>query len=158
MKLRLTVTAVLALAILAVPAAAAGGGKPPRVVRALLEKGDRGQSFGFSLSANVKRADTVTFKTKYNGDAATGAARYNDNVTTTDLRGEASHPWQLIRKGDGKDVIRLIRQALNATGETTVKIKMRDEGGRRFTQPVTFVESECHKDPPIYPLTCTVEP
>jgi hypothetical protein len=157
MKLRLTITAVLALAIIAVPATAAGGGNGPKVLRVLLEKGDRGGSDGFSLSANIRNADSVTFKTRYNGDRAAGDARYNDHVTTTGagFHGTAKHPWQLRRNADGKADIKLIRASLKATGQTTIKVKAVGEGGQRSKTKVTFVASECHMDPPIYPLTCT---
>lgn len=155
MKPRLALIAALALAIFAGPAAAAGGGGP-RVVRALLEKGDRGNTSGYSLSANVKRADSVSFRTGYAGDRATGLARYNDHVTTTDLHGEASHPWRLRRNEHGKAVIRLIRASLNARGHAVVSIRMLDEGGDLHKQRIDFALSECHMDPPLYPLTCTV--
>jgi hypothetical protein len=151
MKLRLTLIAVLALAVFATPASAAS--EKPKVVRALLEKGDRGNSFGYSLSANMKRTDAVTFKTRYLDERASGPARYNDNVTTTDLRGQAKHPWNLIRSS-GKDVIKLIRASLKATGEATVKIKAENDAGKSSKTKVTFALSECHMDPPLYPLTC----
>jgi hypothetical protein len=151
-KIILTVLVALAMAIAAQPAAAASG---PNLVQVSYAESDDGSSPPFDLSANGKGIDALRFTTRYGGERASGESKL-DNAVDTDLNGEARHPWSLIRKGDGKRVIKLVHKQLFETGVAKVRIRARGDG-EHLDQTVEIRLSECSQDPPFYPVSCEVE-
>jgi hypothetical protein len=140
-----------------VGAAHAGGGGKPKLVQLSYEESDDGSSPPKALSAYFRRAELVKFVTRYHGDRASGTSRYNDSITDTDLHGEARHPWRLIRRGGGKQVLKLIHAALVETGDARVKVIARGNG-RRVVDRVLIVLADCSQDPPFYPVSCEIRP
>lgn len=152
-KIILIVLVALAMAIAAQPAVAADG---PSLVQVSYEESDDGSSPPFNLSAYGKKIDALRFTTRYGGERASGEAKFNGSITDTDLNGEASHPWSLIRKGEGKRVIKLVHKQLFETGVAKVRIRARGDG-EHLDQTVEIRLSECSQDPPFYPVSCEVE-
>ena len=151
-KIILMVLVALAMAIAAQPAAAAGG---PSLVQVSYEESDDGSSPPFNLSAYGKKIDALRFTTRYGGERASGEAKLGNSVDT-DLNGEARNPWSLVRKGEGKRVIKLVHKQLFETGAAKVRIRARGDG-EHLDQTVEIRLSECSQDPPFYPVSCEVE-
>jgi hypothetical protein len=147
---------VLVVGLASVAVAQAGGGAP-KLVQLSYEESDDGSSPPKALSAFFRRADAVKFVTRHHGRRARGDSRYNDSITDTDLRGEARHPWRLIRRGGGKRVLKLIHRSLVDNGEAKVRVIARG-GGRRTVDNVRIVLADCAQDPPLYPVSCEVRP
>ncbi len=147
---------VLALAGAAVTAAQ-GGGTKPKLVQLSYEESDDGSSQPKALSAFFRRAEGVKFVTRHDGHRARGDSRYSESITDTDLNGEASHPWRLIRRGGGKRVLKLIHRSLVDTGKAKVRVIARGNG-RRTVDNVVIALADCAQDPPLYPVSCEVRP
>lgn len=147
---------VLALAGGAV-AGAQGGGAKPKLVQLSYEESDDGSSPPKALSAFFHRAERVRFFTGHDGDRARAGARYVESITDTDLHGEARHPWRLIRRDGGKWVLKLIHRSLEERGDAQVKVIARNNG-RRTVDRVLIVLADCAQDPPLYPVSCDVNP
>jgi hypothetical protein len=150
-------TAALATAVLALAPAAAHAAPGPKLVQL-----SYGESFDGSfpvrdLSAYAYRVDALRFTTRYGGERATAQARYDDGVTDTNIHahGEARHPWKLVRRGGGSDVIALIRHSLEDRGFAKVRVRARGDG-RHLDRAIVIDVSECSSDPPIYPVSCEI--
>jgi hypothetical protein len=142
---------------LASVAVAEAGGRAPKLVQLSYEESNDGSSPPKALSAFFRRAEAVKFVTRHDGARARGDSRYNQSITDTDLHGEASHPWRLIRRGGGKRVLRLIHRSLVDTGEAKVRVIARGNG-RRTVDKVLITLADCAQDPPLYPVSCEVRP
>jgi hypothetical protein len=132
------------------------GNRGPKVVQLQFSSG-RGIGEK-SLQGYAYRTDVLRFRTSYEGERATADSRYRQNVADTDIdaKGEARHPWELLKKGGGKQVIRMIRQSLRERGEAVVQIFAHRDG--KVDDPRVRIElSECSEEPPIYPISCEVE-
>ena len=145
------VAGLMGVALAAQPALAAKG---PKLVQVYYAESDDGSSSPFDLEANGYRIDALRFTTRYRGERASGEAKL-DNSVDTDLNGEARHPWSLVRKGDGKRVIKLVHKQLFETGTAKVRVRARGDG-EHLDQAVEIRLSECSQDPPFYPVSCTV--
>ena len=132
--------AVLAAAIL-LPAAASAAA-PPRIVELNYFVRDDGILPHTVLQARVWRADSVRFATVFHGKHATAPAR------------DDGDDWEL-RHGDGGKLYKLIRRSLHRRGSASVRIRARSgDGGDRVKLKIRA--SDCTKDPPFYPLDCTI--
>jgi hypothetical protein len=160
--LRLATLIASSIAVLAAAQATAGeqdgrgGERGPKVVQLQFSSG-RGVGEK-SLQAYAYRTEVLRFRTSYDGDRETADSRYRENVTDTDVdaRGEARHPWEMLKKGGGKQVIRMIRQSLRDRGVAVVRVLA--HGGDKLDDPRVRIElSECSEDPPIYPISCEVK-
>ena len=111
-----------------------------------------------SLQAFAYRTEVLRFRTSYEGERATADSRYRPNVTDTDIdaKGEARHPWELLKKGDGKQVLKMTRQALRERGTAVVRV-LAHRDGKLDDVRVRIKLSECSQDPPLYPISCEVE-
>jgi hypothetical protein len=133
-----------------------GGERGPKVVQLQFSSG-RGIGEK-SLQAYAYRTEVLRFRTSYEGERATADSRYRENVTDTDIdaRDEARHPWEMLKKGGGKRVIKMIRQSLRERGVAVVRILA--HGGDKLDDPRVRIElSKCSEDPPIYPISCEVK-
>ena len=132
--------AVLAAAIL-LPATASAAA-PPRVVQLNYFVRDDGILPHTVLQARVRRADSVRFATVFHGKHATAPAR------------DDGDDWEL-RHGDGGKLYKLIRHSLHRRGSASVRIRARSgDGSDRVKLKIRV--SDCTKDPPFYPLDCTI--
>ena len=128
----------------------------PRLVQLSYEESKDGTSKRYNLSAYAHKADRVTFAVRKHHRRLTATARYNSHVTDTDLKPEdASHPWEIVRKGGGKKVLRKVRRALRHHGATTVRV-IAQRGDKRDKAKVRVVVADCTQDPPLYPLSCEI--
>jgi len=147
----------LALGTASAGAAAESGGQPPKLVQLSYSESDDGSSPKRALYAFARRAEKVRFVTRYDGERATARSRYVSSITDTDLNGEARHPWALIRRNGGKQVLGLIHEALFASGSAKVMVVARGNGRKR-ERKVKILLAECTPDPPLYPVSCEVKP
>lgn len=132
--------AVLAAAIL-LPATASAAA-PPRVVQLNYFVRDDGILPHTVLQARVRRADSVRFATVFHGKHASAPARHDGD------------DWEL-RHGDGGKLYKLIRHSLHRRGSASVRIRARSgDGSDRVKLKIRV--SDCTKDPPFYPLDCTI--
>ena len=132
--------AVLA-AMIMLPAAASAAA-PPRIVELNYFVRDDGILPHTVLQARVRRADSVRFATVFHGKHATAPAR------------DDGDDWEL-RHGDGGKLYKLIRRSLHRRGSASVRIRARSgDGGDRVKLKIRA--SDCTKDPPFYPLDCTI--
>ena len=155
----LALVAVFVFCALSGPSGAdAAGAKGPKLVQLYYAESDDGSSRPFALDAYLYRADAVRFTARYDGERASGVARYEDGVTDTNIHatGEARHPWELVRQDGGQDVIRLVRDSLAERGVAKVRVRARGDG-RHLDVAVQIRLSECSLDPPFYPVSCEVE-
>lgn len=158
---RTWLTAIAAASCLGVAASPAGGverAKGPDVIQLSYSESDDGTSPPFALQAFAYRVDALRFTTRYAGERASGEAKYDDGITDTNIHahGEARHPWKLIRRGEGKEVTRLIRDSLAARGEAKVRVRARGHGEHEDIAVVIEL-SKCSQDPPFYPVDCEVK-
>jgi hypothetical protein len=123
-------------------AAAEAAAPPPRIVKLNYFVRDDGILPHTVLQASVRRADSVRFATVFHGKHAAAPARRDGD------------DWEL-RHGDGGKLYRLIRHSLQRRGSASVRIRARSGGGRDRVK-LKIRESRCTKDPPFYPLDCTV--
>jgi len=134
-----------------------GGGGAPRLVQLSYSEEPGAQGRDQSLGAYVKNADSVKFATGFDGEKARAGGRYRESVTDTDINDpEAKHPW-VPATGDGRKVVRLVHDSLEANGRATIRLRMKN-GGQRQKERVVIELSECDQDPPLYPVTCEVRP
>jgi len=148
--------AVLPLAFFAASAAGAGGGSP-KLVQLSYNEEPGAQGRDTNLGAYVKNADSVKFATGFDGRKARAGGRYREAVTDTDINDpEAKHPW-IPATGDGRKVVKLVHDSLEANGRATVRLRMKN-GGEVEKERVVIELSECDQDPPLYPVTCEVRP
>lgn len=133
-----------ALVSLAAPASAAA---PPRIVSLGYFVRDDGNLPHTRLLATVRRADSVSFATSYHGSRAAAPARLDDRIS--------GDPWVLQHQGGAK-LYRLIRRSLARRGSAAVRVRARNGAGRDHVK-LKIRESECTKDPPFYPLDCTID-
>lgn len=153
---RVTVMAVGLIALGSAQAPAVGGGTPELVQLSYSEE-PGGSGFDQHLGVHVKNADSVRFATGFNGAKARAGGRYKDSVTDTDINHpEAKHPW-VPSTGDGRRVVKLVRAALEENGRAVVRLRMKN-GGTLKKARVVIELSECDQSPPLYPVTCEVEP
>ena len=156
-----TLALVAALAAISAAVAIAGPGgarQPPQLVQLSYAESDDGSSPKRSLYAFARRAASVKFVTRYDGDRARAGTRYRSSITDTDLHGhDVRHPWALVRRDGGKRVLRLIHDALFERGSARVRVIARG-GGNRVVTGVSIVLAECSQDPPFYPVSCEVRP
>jgi hypothetical protein len=136
------------------PALAAPG---PKLVQVTYEESNDAGEAPMDLAAHFKDADAVRFTTRYDGERASGEARYIENISDTDLNGEAQHPWSLVRKGDGKRVAKLVHESLFERGVAKVRIRARGDGEHYDGAVEISLAGDCSQDPPLYPLTCQVK-
>jgi hypothetical protein len=128
----------------------------PRLVQLSYEESRDGASRRYNLSAFVHKADRVTFAVRRHHRRLTATSRYNSHVTDTDLKPEdASHPWEIVRKGGGRKVLRKLRRALRHHGQATVRV-IAQRGERRDKAKVRIRVAACTEDPPFYPLSCEI--
>ena len=137
--------AMLAAAIL-LPAAASAAA-PPRVVQLNYFVRDDGNLPHTRLAANVRRADSVGFSTVFKGKHASAPGRFDDNIS--------GHPWVVQHQSRGGKVYKLIRRSLHRRGSASVRIRARNGSGVDRVKLKIRV-SDCTKDPPFYPLDCTI--
>jgi hypothetical protein len=141
--------------------AAASGTGAPKLVQLSYDEGygdSNPASPTKTLEAYIRRgADRVRFSTEYNGESAATPAHYISHITDTDLRGPQSHPWRQIIGHQGHRVVLLVHDALVSTGVATVTVHV-VANGRATSTDVEIVDADCGHDPPIYPISCAVEP
>ena len=156
MMKRAGVVAVCLLSAWSVQAPAAGGGAPELVQLSYSEE-PGGSGFDQHLGAHVKNADSVRFATGLDGVKARAGGKYRESVTDTDINHpEAKHPW-VPATGDGRKVVKLVREALEENARAVVRLRMRN-GGALEKERVVIELSECDQSPPLYPVTCEVRP
>jgi hypothetical protein len=111
-----------------------------------------------SLQAYAYRTEVLRFRASYEGERATADSRYRENVTDTDIdaRGEARHPWELLKRGGGRQVLQMTRQSLRERGSAIVRV-LAHGNGKLDDVRVRIELSECSQDPPLYPISCEVE-
>jgi hypothetical protein len=151
--------AVAAVAVLAVAASAATAhqARPAKIVQ-LSYYEDREDGHRYNLQAHALRTDGLKFSARRGGRRITAEARLNENLTDTDLPGQARHPWVPKRNGAGKRLIRAVVHKLHSKGEVALHILARGIGGNDFAR-MRIVLSECSFDPPLYPdPDCEVQP
>jgi hypothetical protein len=133
------------------------GGGSPNLVQLSYSEEPGAQGHDQTLGAYVKNADAVKFATGFAGAKARAGGKYRESTTDTDINDpEAKHPW-VPATGDGHEVVKLVHDALEATGRAKVRLRMK-RGGEVETQKVVIKLSECSQDPPLYPVTCEVQP
>ena len=148
--------AVVPLAIFAASAEGGGGGSP-KLVQLSYNEEPGAQGRDTNLGAYVKNATSVNFATGFDGVKARAGGRYREAVTDTDINDpEAKHPW-IPATGDGRKVVKLVHDSLEANGRATVRLRMKN-GGDVEKERVVIKLSECSQDPPLYPVTCEVRP
>ena len=156
MAKRAAMLTVCLLALAGAQAPAAGGGAPELVQLSYSEE-PGGSGYDQHLGAHVKNADSVRFATGLNGVKARAGGRYKESVTDTDINHpEAKHPW-VPSTGDGRKVVKLVREGLEENGRAVVRLRMKN-GGTLEKARVVIDLSECDQSPPLYPVTCEVRP
>jgi hypothetical protein len=161
MKSRFAIAIVATLGLLAGSADAEHrAGKGPELVQLSYDESNDGSSKRYNLSAYARRADAVTFSARLHHERLTAKAKFNESVTDTDLgNGPSSHPWEIVRKGNGKRVLRRIRRSLNREGMATVRVRIKGGGaGGTAKDRITIDAMDCSMDPPLYPLSCEIRP
>jgi len=135
------------LAFLAAPVAPASAAAPPRVVSLGYFIRDDGSLPHTRLLATVRRADAVSFATSFHGRRAAAPARLDDRIS--------GEPW-VLQHNRGAAVYRLVRRSLARRGSAAVRVRARNDAGSDRVK-LKIRESECTKDPPFYPLDCTID-
>ncbi len=147
MPRRLTaIGAAVAIAMIAWPALTAAA-TPPRVTSLNYFVRDDGTLPHTRLMVSVRRADRVRLTTVFEGERAGGSPTLDHRIS--------GRPWVLKHQGAGGELYGLIRRSLARRGSADVRIRARNEAGRVRVK-LRIRESECTKDPPFYPLDCTV--
>jgi hypothetical protein len=133
-----------------------GDGSPDVIQLSYFESsGDTGANRG--LEAFARHTHAVRFATSLHGHEATAPGRYRPSITDTDIKGHnAKHPWSPNRKEGGKEVIRLVHKSLHERGFANVRLRARKSGDVDRVR-VRIDLSECHSDPPLYPVDCEVK-
>ena len=153
---------VAAIAGSALALGAASGGaqqasapKQPRVIQLHYAQVNDGTFPRLRLDAFSRRTDSVTLSTRFHGKKASGKTRFNKNVTDTDIKGNAKHPFELIRKQGGRRVVKFVKKSLAQRGTSNVKVRA-ERGGRVDAIKLKIVLAKCGKDPPLFPVDCEV--
>ena len=133
--------------VAAVPVATANAAAPPRVTGLTYFVRDDGSLPHVRLLVDVKRADIVRVATVFHGRHASAPTRLDARIS--------GHPWVLQHQQPGGRVYRLIRRSLARRGSASVRIRARGDGGSDRVK-LKIRESGCTKDPPFYPLDCTI--
>jgi hypothetical protein len=142
-------------AALVAPAAAVAPPGPPKIIQVSYSETLGQQGPDHVLEAFAKRTHFTRFTAYYNGDKARAPGKYHENITDTDIRNEeASHPWQPDRDHGGGRVVRFVHRALEEHDRARVRVKARGNRTQEDVVVVRFKRSECHPDPPTYPLSC----
>lgn len=144
-------TLVGALAALAAVAIAtpALGASPPRVKSLDYFVRDDGQLPHTRLLLDIRGADLVRVATFFHGRRAAGSLTVDERIS--------GDPWVLEHRGSGEEVYELIRRSLARRGTAVVRVRARNEAGSTRAR-LRIRKSKCTKDPPFYPLDCTVHP
>ena len=144
-KFLATLTAAV-LAFAALPASGMAGDPngPPDVREVFFSHSEDGSARSWGLDATIRRADSVTFRTRYAGERSAAEGRQT--------QGHGRNWW--IARG-GEDLIPLIRRQLDERGFAEIGVTARGPGGRDRVR-VRIDLGECHMDPPYYPLSCSV--
>src|SRR5688500_10024386 len=133
---------VIGLVSLWAAQAPAAGGGVPELVQLSYHEEPGGSGFDQHLGAHVKSADSVRFAPGLNGVKARAGGRYNHSITDTDINHpEAKHPW-VPSTGDGRRVVKLVREALEENGRAVVRLRMKN-GGTLEKARVVIELSEC---------------
>ena len=142
----LAIATAAVLAIAALPATGMAGDEngPPDVREVFFSHTEDGSFRSWELDATIRRADSVTFRTRFAGERSAAEGRQT--------QGHGRNWW--IARG-GEDLIPLIRRQLEERGFAEIGITARGPAGRDRVR-VRFVYGECHQDPPYYPLSCSV--
>jgi len=145
---------IVAGAILALAASDVAAAKPPKVVE--LNYAEYHDPISARrLDVFVRRADAVSFKTRYEGQSAKARATYKSREAYGPYKGDAKHPW---RARTNQRLKQLIHEALTERGRADIKVIMRNDQRRRV-QEVVVLLSECYPHPtPTYPISCSVKP
>ncbi len=147
-----TVLIVAALSLVAGPAVA-GAGSGPKVTILSYFNRDDGSLPHRVLMANARRTDALRFSTVFQGEQASAAATYDDNIGR---RLTDKHPWVLQHNASGGEkVYRLIRRSLGERGSAAVRVRAR-RGDRVDRVKLKIRVADCSEDPPFYPLDCTI--
>jgi hypothetical protein len=138
--------ATAVLMALALPASGVAGDPngPPDVREVFFSHTEDGSFRSWELDATIRRADSVTFRTRYAGERSAADGRQT--------QGHGRNWW--IARG-GQNLIPLIRRQLDERGFAEVGITARGPAGRDRVR-VRIDLGECHVDPPSYPLSCSV--
>jgi hypothetical protein len=138
--------AILAALVLAAPAAAV---RPPRVESLRYFVRDDGELPHTRLEVTVRDARRVRLTTRFHGTRAGANPTFDDRIS--------GHPWVLKHSGEGGDVYPLIRRSMRKRGFADVWVRAWNKAGKARVR-LRIRESRCTKDPPFYPLDCTVHP
>jgi hypothetical protein len=144
-RLTAIAAALLVAAPFMAPAAAPAAG-PPRIVKMNYFVRDDGSLPHVRLLVGVKRADSVRVATVFHGKHAGAPTRLDDNIS--------GDPW-VLQHNSGAKVYKLIRRSLERRGSAAVRIRARNGAGIDRAK-LKIRESDCTKDPPFYPLDCTI--
>jgi hypothetical protein len=142
--LSIVTAATLALAALPATGAAGDPNGPPDVREVFFSHVEDGTFRSWELDATIRRADSVTFRTRYAGERTAAPGRQT--------QGHGRNWW--IARGD-HDLIPLIRRQLDERGFAEIGITAHGPNGRDRVR-VRIHLGECHTDPPYYPLSCSV--
>jgi hypothetical protein len=142
--LTIAIAAVLSLAALPASGMAGDPNGPPDVREVFLSHVEDGSFRSWELDATIRRADSVTFRSRYAGERSAADGRQT--------QGHGRNWW--IARG-GQNLIPLIRRQLDERGFAEIGITARGPGGRDRVR-VRIDLGECHMDPPYYPLSCSV--
>jgi len=145
---RLTATAAATLiALVALAPAVASGAATPRITGLAYFVRDDGSLPHVRLLVDVERADSVRVATVFHGKHAAAPTGLDDRIS--------GHPWVLQHEQRGGKVYELIRRSLDRRGAASIRIRARNGAGTDSVEP-KIRESGCTKDPPFYPLDCTI--
>jgi RNA-binding protein YhbY len=152
----------VALASMAAASAAGGdarqapGPPPPRVIQLSYSDVNDGTFPRYRLMAFSRRTDSVDFATRFGGKKASAGARLDKSITDTDIKGNAKHPFVIVRKQGGRRVLKLIRKSLDRRGEAKVRVRAKRDD-RVDAIRLKIVLARCSQDPPLFPVDCEVK-
>ena len=137
--------AMLGSAIAPATGMAADPNGPPDIREVYLSHVDDGSARAWEIDAQIRRATSVRFRTRFAGRSTTAPGRQ--------VEGHSRNFW--IAEG-GHDLLPLVRESLDARGYADVGFAARGPGGRDRVK-VRFLLADCHMDPPFYPLSCSAK-
>ena len=134
-----------------------GSGAPqPRVIQLSYSEVNDGTFPRTRLMAFARRTDSVKLATRFNGRHPTADTRLDKSITDTDIKGNAKHPFVVIRKGGGRRVVKLVRKSLAERGQARVRVRA-ERDGRVDAIKLRIVLARCAMDPPLFPVDCEVK-